>query len=1003
MAQIYFSNDLCQLALYLGNRLFSGPGKSFSCRTVIVPSDRYKRFLQQWFAENPRFEVAAGIQIMTLSTWTSQQCIKTLRKTFPSRILLEHRLYGLARDLELEPLKTLSDLQLKTVSRDLSHVFHQYGVYGEKFLKEWLKGKEWQQVLWRALYEQTAWSYSIEFFEKAPPLSSIVHLFGFSFMPTVQAQYFKAHGALFYLFSPCRLFWADLLGAKDRVNLHILDEDSTVLSYWGKWGKRLLNALSTEDMDTEEEYREPKTSHALGAVQMSLLDLTPLTFSVAENFMETIRIVSAKHRKQEIEELYEEIHRVLHAREDITPSDILILAPEIDPYVPYLHEVFGRKESDLDYTIRGMERGKTSLLAAGLQTVFQLIDQQWSLEALIQLFAHVLFAQKRGWKKTDLERIERWFSKAKVDWGFDGKQRQLYLHSKEVDGEAGTIRFAIDRLLFGLTSTKTENVPMPVSELEWTDVELFSQVIETVELLYNDLQITMGGAKQALHQWMDWLMGLMDRHFIQEEEPWLKEELLWIRGSCKEWGHQCFSWQDVRGICDDLFAQKKSAYQPQLLQSIQFDRLDEGMLIDKKVMMLIGMQESAFPRRDTSCSLNAMSPKAPSRGEIDRFLFLEAIMKAKDICFISFLHRCPERQMELSVSLVVQELQQFFEKSDRNITIQVLEERDFTQRALEQGPYFSHTRYRAADAYAHRQPNALRLVRDWHEEKPLSLPEISEDQEIDLADLRLLLKDPIEFYFRSTLKFKISWRDKCFFNEEEFFFSKSDRRKLLRKSMSMSLQEALREWTREKRAPVGAFNEVAVSKLQKEHLSFLEQLKSHSIHCESMETIHITPWAIDLDNGKKAILRGGIEDVSSQGIVELFEKNKKEETLLERWCDLLVLKGHSELQKFPSQLLFVQAKKEAAQSLHAIDPLVELKKIIGYYALCKQRLSPFLPQWAKLLLKGDKENLEQEFNSQYLSRYTQWLIQRDGLPNASVLCNTWSQYLSAIFESYAAI
>ncbi len=989
MTQIYFSNDLKRLAEHLGKELFGAGAKPFSPRTVVVPSDRYKRFLQQFFAEDERFQIAMGVEIVTLPSMLSLLCHEELKKHFPSYILLEQRLFLLAQ--EVKPLDQLSDHQRKTICHELSHVFHKYGTHGEGFLKEWKKKSGWQQVLWRAVYEDSPWTYPLELFEKTIKLHGCPHLFGFSSMPSAQAQFFKKQDAIFYLFSPCRLFWSDLMGARERAHFHIDNEDPTLLSSWGKWGKRLLNSLAAEEMQTEEEYVEPDPGHTLGALQKSLIDLEPPVFSSSE----TVRIFSARHRMQEIEELYEEVHRLLQEHDDLLPSDILLLSPDIDGYVPYIHAVFGKKESQVDYAIQGIEQKYESRLAEGIELIFDLIEEKWSLEAIMQVFSHSLFAGKRHWQKTDLEEIRRWLSAAKTTWGFDFTQRKRLLHTEDLRSEAGTVQFSIDRLLFGLTSTATTETPLPLPQIGWAETELFTEMLEALMTLEKHCKSAIAGEKKPLHAWIDWVLQLIE-HFA-EEETWIKEELTKIRLECADWQEAVFSWREGKKLCMDLFEEKSGGFQKHLLEAIQFDRLDEGTILDKKVIVLFGMQDGAFPRKDIDSSLDELLPKPSSRGEIDRFLFLEALIKAKQILLISYLHSCPERQIELPASLVVQELCAYAEKWGGKLEIRTLPERNF----LGDASYFSSSRYRKAKAYTQRKGQEPKLFGDWHEIVPLPSPMLPEEEVIDLSDLALLLKDPIEFYFRNVLEFPIQWTDEKAFEEGEFLLQQHDKQKLLRNALSKPLEEVVAEWEREKGLPFGAFGEIALNTLSKEKKTLEESLTRHQMAAEDARDIVISPWKIDL-GGKEVILQGKIKDVSSKGLLEFFNKERKE-VLLQRWADLLILKGHPELQAIPAQVFFIYAKKDEKKALGEIDPLQEIRKLLEYYALCKKRLSPFMLQWAMHLLKGEKEKLEDEFRGKYCPRYVGWIIGRDGMPNANVLCATWSEFLQKTFGAYAAI
>jgi exodeoxyribonuclease V gamma subunit len=1001
MSFIHFSNDLRKLAEQLGKTVFGKRAKPFCPPTIIVPSDRYKRFLQEFLARDARWGVAMGMEITTLYAWLGRRLAEMGKAILPYA-LLELRLYALIKEYRFEALKEFSDQQCKTVCQELAHLFHKYGTQGELFLSNWLKKEGWQQTLWRAIYENSNWGYSTESLKFPLSNERPSLLFGFSSLPAPHAHFFKQQKAIFYLFSPCPLFWADLKTAKELAKEGVLEGSLSLLASFGKWGRRLLNELAAEEMETAEEYVEPSLSHTLGIVQKTIFDLEEM--KIPSSLAETIRIVSAKHRRQEVEELLEEILRLLQERDDLLPSDILVLSPDLGLYVSHIHAVFQSASGAVDYSLRGIERGNESLLAQGILALFGLVEEKWSLEGLLTLFSQPLFAAKMGWRKNELLLIEKWLKGAGLNWGHDLEQRELSLDSHVQMDENGTFYFAIDRLLFGLTSTDSQTIPLPFPQVHWSEVELLNALLETTEDLARDLSDMIANRKKSLKEWLENLSRCIDRYFSKEEDLWIIEELQLLKQGCRDWQEPLFSWHDLKKICKECFSKQTSGYRTNNLQAVQFDLLEEGHILPKKVIVLMGMQNGAFPRTEAETSLDQLEPKPPSRGEIDRFLFLEALLKAQEVFLISFLHTCPEKNIELSPSIVVQELQNSLERCGRKLFVRVLPEKDFGVDALSSAPYFSSSRYRAAMAHSQRKEEPHYIVRDWHEEVSLPIAVSIEETEIDLADLQLLLNDPIEFYFKKKLGFVLDWIDEKPFYPEEVLISSSSRKKVIERALKSSFSTAIDEYRREKGFPFGAFRDVALCELEEKVDTLKGRAEYHGIAIQELRdrTLgkDIAPWTVDLGEGVSLTLRGTIKNVCSQGLVDFHKEQKIGMNVLKRWCDLLVLKGHPELQQIPCRLVLLEAGKNSTKTMDAIDPVSEMRKIIHYFVVAKQRLSPFFPVWSETILNKGFQALEKEWqNSFILSRYSKWLFKRDGLPDADVLHRTWHSFLQSTFFS----
>jgi exodeoxyribonuclease V gamma subunit len=917
-----------------------------------------------------------GVKIQTLSAFFAEHNRESI---VPSRIILQKQLFAELGNY----LPNLTTLQAKVVSQDLAHLFHRYGLCEERRLLDWLEKDGWQQKLWRQLYQDGGWSYPARNCQKIK-IDEAPYLFGFSALPAPIALFFKRIGSPFFFFSPCRLFWADLRPGEER----------SPLTLWGNWGRRFLNVCAIEEMEIEENYQEPNLSHSLGLLQNSILDLEPAhlerahlepahPFSCKE---QAIRIFSAKDRREEIEELFETIASLLHDDQTLSPSDILVLAPDLDPYLPHIHTVFRKAEGMFAYALSGISRKSNSLFAQGFLLLFAVIEENWDFHALISLLSHPNFAKKRNWDQAATDTIELWLRAAKM----------TYSEEK--------LELSLTRLILGLCTTSL--YPMaPCPLVDWPQADLLDSLIQTIEELRRDLRII----PRSLDEWLSLLLLWKERYFVSEEEPWFEEEveqlramsLLREKATTREAivrqnrpdsvvDPSIYTWQDAKELCETIFSKKTGTYQRHIIEAIHFDTLDEGHILTKKVIALIGLERGSFPRVEREIGFDQMEFPPASRVEIDRYLFLEAIIHAKERLLLSFLHASPEDGSPLQPSIVIQEILTLFQ----NLTIEKLPEIAFLSRER----YFSTHRYHLMSAHRQKMAEKPLLAKEWHAFTELE-PPVVEECTIDIADLHLLLRDPVQFFLKKTLSLSLEYRNEAAFYEEEFFLKKYARQRLLKEAFAAPMEILMQRKVEGGEFPRGSFQKSTALQLHQEWAAVQTDCERHQISLSDLMTLDIPLLKFQWDDNHQITLKGTIDYMTKQhGLISFFKETNSQMSIWARWPELLLLRVHPELQEIPSRITLAYAKKNALRDFCWLNGEKELRNLLYYYFLATKRLSPLYPKWVKAIALSRIDELPDKIEAES-SRYLQWIIQRDGLPNSTVLCNTWATIATQTFSA----
>ncbi|MBM3199280.1 MAG: exonuclease V subunit gamma, partial [Chlamydiae bacterium] len=206
---VYFSNQMEQLAVCLGEQLFKKGGDPFEKKLVLLPSHTLKLYLSSFFARHSEWQICAGVAFRTLrdaDVWT-HLCKAAV---FPSQLALsfavERELRKIGKEESENPLfaplksygiSSQEDLKTSWVSEELSRLFYEYSTKERQALEVWLSQGGWQQEIWNRVFsQQTSWkclSRQTDF-----SYEGTIALFGFSFLPSFFYQGFCELGSHFY-------------------------------------------------------------------------------------------------------------------------------------------------------------------------------------------------------------------------------------------------------------------------------------------------------------------------------------------------------------------------------------------------------------------------------------------------------------------------------------------------------------------------------------------------------------------------------------------------------------------------------------------------------------------------------------------------------------------------------------------------------------------------------------------------------------------------------------
>lgn len=942
--KIFVSNHLEVLAQLLKDELFQGKGHPFEKRWVIVPSDRVKQDLLLQWAYDPHLYVATGCKMMS---WN--QVLSRIFPLLPSPAELSLKIESLLDSLQnVDPL--LAYLKQGGVQRKaslcdkMSGLFLDYLNQPEETVLQWLAKPGWQQSLWRAVFgNELPWKMQNS-------LPGAVYLFHPFQIAPYQLAAFKQMKATCFLFSPCAMYWGDFHTAQEQGYLlrktadkkelvEFFENEHPLLAHWGRKGRQLLNLFENEEcIDAYQEFGEVKS--LLTTVQEEMLTLSTLEKKPDES----IQIHSAPSKVREVEVVWEIIQRL-----PFKPSEILVLAPEMQSYAPVVELVFRERGGPFDFALFCLQAKAKSPLMQGLDALLELPRHRFSKESVEKLLFCPPFLKKFGFTIEEAHLLLKWIKDVNIRYDLHGDH-------------AGTWKAGLVRLVEALVTTTGENR----LSIDFSDADVLNRWINVFKQFQ---QITE--EERSLNEWSQTLKALVEQFFASDPDDSLMHELdlfqqMEIEGN--------FPLSSIERILKTIFEQKSGAVQGSHLQAVRFASLEKGALIPAKAVILMGMEEGSFPRQDLPSSLQQLP--VSSRMEEDQYLFLEAFCSAREKFIATYIRIHPEDGKSQKACRVVEELAHYCGIPITDHPFSPFDPSYYVENGFRS---FSKPHFEAL-----QQKTSVAPI------MPV-LPPLSLSRSLSAIDIRLLkslARHPLKFFFEERMGIDFEWEE----NNAEFALSPLDMIQLKKASLKQSLEVLLHAMAREGRLPVGAFSKAAVQKIKEEIETYHDvlaklEVRPEEIYCIELKASCHQPVQLAADHWiypalhlNQRVIQGRIDEMTPKGL--LFHGDDVLSDQLKAWPLLLIISRLG----LPSQLLMTK-KGKISQVKPASD---SLEKYLRYADKALTMPSPLHPKWAKAVLKEGKIPDSEE------DLIVTWAQKRNLLPPMDLWLKAWGSDIEGI-------
>ena len=497
---------------------------------------------------------------------------------------------------------------------------------------------------------------------------------------------------------------------RDSLNEHWQNSyGNPLLASLGKVGRDHLHLLQKYDGDLDlqitEAFAEPEIHSLLHHLQAEIYHLRPARESTKYLMPEedrSIQLHCTYSPMREVEALYDQILHQLENNPQLEPEDIVVMTPDIESYAPFINAVFGSAPEHryLPYSISDVSLKESETIFTTLLQLLSLPESAFKASDLLLLLQMPEIMEKFHFEENDLSLIHFWIHDANIKQAIDGQHLTDELqtpYQQQFDWDINSWRWGLQRMLLGYgteqssldlrmnyssdTHHKDDIDPyldgnnsfahtiVPYPHIEGKNAEILGNLCHFIDLLIVT-KARLSGDK-TISEWQLMLAKVWQDFFTQSPEN--NDKLHYTQKL----------WQGILAGAETIhFSQKipLKALTPMLENKLLEEKPEQNFIQGKitfcsfipmrtipfKMIAMIGMNQADFPKSTTHHSFDLIQYQ-PMRGDRsrntdDRYLFLEALLSAKETLYLSYIGKSIRDNSDLYPSLLIDELLRYIDQ-----------------------------------------------------------------------------------------------------------------------------------------------------------------------------------------------------------------------------------------------------------------------------------------------------------------------------------------------------
>ena len=957
MMKLYTSNRLEQLAHQLVAATAAPLSSPLDPEVIVVQSRGMARWLSLQIAQiskicmNYEFPFPGRFIGRTLRAFCSEMAPEEEFTVQTMTWKISRILPDLVVQKEFAPVKNYLDDQdgLKTfqLSEKIARLFDQYLVYRPEMLMRWERDSQendWQAILWRALARTDGPLHLARMHEtltvkmtSLPPENSLptrVSIFGLSSLPPLYLRVFielSRHCQVnLFLLEPSQEYHGQDVSPKMKAKfLHKLaGRGVTVSGDDLPTGNPLLTSLGKLNRDfTElrlelderagfvmqeepEQFVEPDGKGMLHILQRDIFYARnrgkgeiPKAKVIASDG--SIQVHCCHSPMREIEVLYDHLLERFEQDPTLKPRDIIVMTPDIEKYGPLIHAVFEYPEvnrQSIPFSVADRLPSNTSATVDTFLSLLALPGSRCTASEMFSLLDRVSIRRRFSFRDEELTMIQQWITESGIRWGIDADHRKaLQLPGLDANTwRAGIQRWLLGYAMTGHNETMFEGI-VPYDEVEGSGAEVLGRFVTAFEALFK-LVVELPAAR-ALSEWPMALGAVIEQFFLGDTDEEISD-LRVIRMALDQLGRsaelaggdQMVEFRVIHYHLQQLLDQgeQRGGF---LAGGVTFCALQPMRSIPARIICLLGMGDQDFPRPSQAPAFDRMARHRAcgdrSTREDDKYIFLEALISARERLYLSYVGRSAIDNAAIPPSVLVSELLEYLDQAFAFPNQQNACEWIITEHRLHAfSPWYFDGKSKGMFSYSEANAAASRSLRA-NSNHPLpdffadALPAPGEEaRRVELKSLMEFFDNPARYFIRRRLRLRLDQQEDRLEDSEPFELSALDCYRLKQNLVTHALEQ--REVT------AGEFAARGVLPLGEIGAAYFETLRSaaqdfaNKVEPELFGQGPAEPLPVDLSI-EAFSLTGQIESVYGDRIVRFRCASLKAKDRLRAWINHLIL------------------------------------------------------------------------------------------------------------------
>lgn len=653
--------------------------------------------------------------------------------------------------------------------------------------------------------------------DRPPGLPRRVMVFGISALPRQSLEVLAALArwtqVLMCVHNPCEHYWADIVADRELLRAlqsrqarragvpaqiaaeHLHLHAHPLLAAWGKQGRDFIGLLDEHD---SEAARAGYVRHfdaigqridlfaphggacLLNQLQEDIRALRPLAETRAQwpavrpEHDDSIRFHVAHGPQREVEVLHDRLLAAFDTDPGLRPRDVIVMVPDIDTYAPHIQAVFGLLDADdprfIPFSLADQGARRIDPLAKAVENLLGLPQSRLAVSDVLDLLEVPALRRRFAIADDELPRLHAWIRGANIRWGLHASQRaSLELPEQDDEAAPNTWLFGLRRMLLGYASGRDGlawNGIEPFDEIGGLDAALLGPLVQLIERLDAAWHSLRAPATAA--GWCARLRALLADFFTARSDA-EAFTLLQLEDALDDWLAACDEAAlnealPLSVVADHWLAQLDQAGLSQRFfgGAVTFATLMPMRAIPFRQVCLLGMNDGDYPRTRVPMDFDLMGrdyrPGDRSRREDDRYLFLEALMSARERLHVSWVGRSIHDNTARPPSVLVAQLRDHLGAGWRLAGTPGVEGGAALLAALT----LVHPLQPFSPAYFPARAGVSPLFTYAHEWRGPAVPDAGgddaavlapaqRDEPLGLRELGDFLKDPVKAFFRRRL------------------------------------------------------------------------------------------------------------------------------------------------------------------------------------------------------------------------------------------------------------